>query len=229
MDIASACCKSASSSPISTSAPVSDFPSSAVGLASAAGVPDSSISIPSPSLDSSFPSSAAAAAAAAAARSCLALSSSILTRRAMASSGSMFGSTPPYSAKAPPISPPPPPPPIPPGEETAPPPPPPWTIGLPTRTSLGSTPGGIVTRWHVLSPPSPPEPFAASTSSLSLGSFSSSSPMAITSIATLFFLSCFPARVSVRVSTLVRGDPTNKTMRCAPFLLRRCLSASDAT
>mmetsp|Transcript_18566 Transcript_18566/g.28658 ORF Transcript_18566/g.28658 Transcript_18566/m.28658 type:complete len:224 (+) Transcript_18566:596-1267(+) len=148
----------------------------------------------------------------------------------MASSGSMLGSTPPYCAK---VSPPPPP--APPAA-AAPISPPmgaasPLKIGLVIRTSLGNTPAGMVTRWQFLSAPSSLalDPFAASTSSLNLGSLSPNSPIAMTSIKTLFFLSCFPALIKLRASAQVNGDPTNRTILCAPFLFRRCFNANVAT
>mmetsp|Transcript_2871 Transcript_2871/g.6592 ORF Transcript_2871/g.6592 Transcript_2871/m.6592 type:complete len:374 (+) Transcript_2871:352-1473(+) len=234
IDMARACWRRASSS---SAPPIAAAASGAGAEASAAGLPSASTSMPSclassPSLLSSAPPSAAAASAAAAvARSCRARSSSMETRRAMASSGSMLGSIPPYSAK---VSPPPPPPAAaPPGEPgipaPPPPPPPPPMIGELTRTSEGRTPAGIVTRLHVLSPPSP-DPLAASTSSCSRDSLVSCSPMQMTSMDTLFFLSWRPARWRVRDSMEPSsGLPTKTTTRWEPFLLRRCLRARLAT
>jgi hypothetical protein len=48
------------------------------------------------------------------------------------------------------------------------------------------------------------------------------------STAMLFFFNCLPALIR-EASSASKGDPTNKIMRCDPFLLRRCFSASCAT
>mmetsp|Transcript_7029 Transcript_7029/g.14341 ORF Transcript_7029/g.14341 Transcript_7029/m.14341 type:complete len:482 (-) Transcript_7029:84-1529(-) len=227
IDMARACCKSASSSLSPRS-----IPGAAPAEGASSGETASDISASAPS---SFVSLDRAAAAM---RSCRARSSSMLTRRAIASSGSMLGSTPPKSAKA--LSAPeeeaPKSPPVAPAAAAAAadaakaePPDPPWTIGEEARTSLGRTPGGMVTRWQERSSPSDERPLAASTRSRSFSSFSPSSPIATTSIETLFFLSWRPALARAFGSMPASGDPMNKTMRWEPFLFFRCLRASDAT
>mmetsp|Transcript_14152 Transcript_14152/g.41701 ORF Transcript_14152/g.41701 Transcript_14152/m.41701 type:complete len:220 (-) Transcript_14152:123-782(-) len=145
------------------------------------------------------------------------------TRRAMASSGSMFGST----GK----SPMPPPVPAPPNASPAPPgaapimPPPPMpseTMGDVMSTSAGTQPAGIVTRLLL------PSWFTALTNSSSFSWLSSTWPMLTTSTAILFFLRALPALVR-DLTSLSMGEPMKTTMRWAPFLFRRCLSAKAAT
>mmetsp|Transcript_19035 Transcript_19035/g.29417 ORF Transcript_19035/g.29417 Transcript_19035/m.29417 type:complete len:296 (-) Transcript_19035:167-1054(-) len=210
MDMAKACWRSKSSSLCSSST---------------APPAEASTSMASPLLASSAKLALASllAAAAAAALSCRARSSSIDTRNAMANSGSILGSTPPNSAN-PPTSATLAPPPTSPAPMCMPPPPsPPCTIGLETRTSLGSTPGGMVTKWQLSC-----VPLAALTSSFIFSSLPSFSPMRITSIATLFFFSCRPALVRAFASH-VTGLPMKMITRCPPFLLRRCFNAKWAT
>mmetsp|Transcript_3243 Transcript_3243/g.10055 ORF Transcript_3243/g.10055 Transcript_3243/m.10055 type:complete len:304 (-) Transcript_3243:21-932(-) len=196
MDMASACWRRASSS--STSGTAGSSGAGSAGGSSAAA-------------DCSVGRSASRCAAAAACWR--ARSSSIETRRAMASSGSRFASTPPKLAA--PAS----------GASAAavePWPPSGWTTGEEMRTSEGTTPGGIWTKFELSCE------VAASTNCRSLSAEASSDPRRTTSTAMLFFFSSFPALTRAFASAST-GDPTNSTSRCPPFLLRRCFSASCAT
>ena len=62
--------------------------------------------------------------------------------------------------------------------------------------------------------------FDALANSLNLGPLSSSSPIAMMLMNTMFFFSCFTAFTNTCLSAHWSVDPMNKTMCCSPFLLR---------
>ena len=88
------------------------------------------------------------------------------------------------------------------------------------RTSEGTTPAGIATKLELSFA------FAASTKARSLSALPSLSPNTTTSTAILFFFRSFPTLTSAFCSAST-GEPTNNTMRCAPFLFLLCLRAIE--